>query len=564
MTMSPSVLQSSSAPQSSSALKVSQSFNQAVRTLAVWGPDWPVIAAGGQPDRPAAVVGAGRVLVCSAAARLEGVRRGQRLRDAQSRCPELQIHQDDPSRDARAFEPVAACVENLIPGIEIVRPGLLVVAARGAARYYDGELALLAKVARAVADETGSDVQLGIADGIFAATRAAYAAAVVPAGEVAGFLAGLSVGVLERPELADLLVRLGVRSLGEYVALPRADVLTRFGPDAAYAHDLAHGVEYRPPTARHAPPDLAVEMTLDPPVERVDTATFVAKTLAEQLHEKMTWRGMACIRISIEARTEHGELLFRSWRHGSALTAGFTATAIADRTRWQLDGWLSGSIGSGRAATNRTPRPSAGLVFLRLVPEEVIYDDGRQLALWGGDFADAGTGGAGSTRSDAERIERALARIQGMLGPDAVVTAVLGAGREPAEQVQLVPWGELPDAPVGAVAAQPWPGRLPAPSPSTVLSAPWPLEVSAIDGTPVDVGARGVVTAAPAFVNLGQPSPGRRIEIVGWAGPWLLDVRWWDRLTMRRRARFQVALADGTALLLACDNGRWSIEAVYD
>jgi protein ImuB len=97
-----------------------------------------------------------------------------------------------------------------------------------------------------------------------------------------------------------------------------------------------------------------------------------------------------------------------------------------------------------------------------------------------------------------------------------------------------------------------------------VLSAPWPLEVSAIDGTPVDVGARGVVTAAPAFVNLGQPSPGRRIEIVGWAGPWLLDVRWWDRLTMRRRARFQVALADGTALLLACDNGRWSIEAVYD
>jgi protein ImuB len=533
-----------------------QPTSRAVRTLAVWGPDWPVIAAGGQPDQPVAVVASGRILVCSAAARLEGVRRGQRLRDAQSRCPDLQVHPDDPSRDTRAFESVAACVEDLIPGIELVRPGLLVVAARGAARYYDGELALLAKVARAVADDTGRDVQLGIADGIFAATRAAYAAVIVPAGEAAGFLATHSVGVLERPDLADLLMRLGVRTLGDYAALPRADVLARFGPDAAYAHDLAHGIEYRPPSARIAPPDLAVELTLDPPVDRVDTATFVAKTLAEQLHEKLAWRGMACIRISIEARTENGELLFRSWRHGSALTTGFTATAIADRTRWQLDGWLSGTIRSVDG------RPSAGLVFLRLVPEEVVYDNGRQLPLWGGDPTNPGVSGG---RGDAERIERALARVQGMLGPDAVVTAVLGAGRELAEQVQLVPWGELADVPTGsgavAAGAQPWPGRLPAPSPATVLAAPWPVGVSADDGSPVTVTSRCIVTAAPAFVSVGKKPP---LEVVGWAGPWPLDVRWWDRLTLRRRARFQVALADGTALLLVCDTGTWSIEAVYD
>jgi protein ImuB len=539
-----------------------QPTSRAVRTLAVWGPDWPVIAAGSQPDQPAAVVSSGRILVCSAAARLEGVRRGQRLRDAQSRCPDLQVHPDDPGRDTRAFESVAAAVEDLIPGIELVRPGLLVVAARGAARYYDGELALLAKVARVVADDTGRDVQLGIADGIFAATRAAYAAVIVPAGEAAGFLATHAVGVLERPELADLLMRLGVRTLGDYAALPRADVLARFGPDAAYAHDLAHGIEHRPPSARIATPDLAVEMTLDPPVDRVDTATFVAKTLAEQLHEKMAWRGMACIRISIEARTENDELLFRSWRHGSALSTGFTATAIADRTRWQLDGWLSGTIRSG-ATRSTAGRPTAGLVFLRLVPEEVVHDDGRQLPLWGGDPTNPGIAGG---RGDADRIERALARIQGMLGPDAVVTAVLGAGRELAEQVRLVPWGEQTESPAGSGDAasadvQPWPGRLPAPSPATVLTAPWPVMVSAADGSPVTVTSRCLVTAAPAFVVVGKKPP---LDIAGWAGPWPLDVRWWDKLTLRRRARFQVALADGTALLLVCDTGAWSIEAVYD
>jgi protein ImuB len=515
-----------------------------VRTLAVWCPDWPVTAAGGSADVPGAVVHANRVIACSAAARSEGVRRGQRRRDAQSRCPELTVYGHDPSREARLFEPVAVVVETLIPGIEIVRPGLLVVAARGAARYYHGELALFATMATAVIDATGYDVQLGIADGTFAATQAAYAAQIVPAGEAADFLAPLPIRVLDRPELADLLVRLGVHTLGAFAALPHADVLARFGPDGAYVHDLARGIEGRPPSARIAPPDLAVEITLDPPVTRVDTATFVAKTLAEQLHERLSAQGLACIRISIEACTENGAQLSRSWRHGSTAAAGFTATAIADRTRWQLDGWLSGTIRSADG------RPSSGLVSLRLMPDDVIYDDGRQLTLWG---ADAGVGG------DLEQIERALARVQGMLGPDAVVTAVVGAGRDAGEQVRLVSWGEPRE--VQPADACPWPGRLPAPSPATVFGAPQPASVTGPDGVAVGVTARCVVTAPLAWLRIGQQPP---VAIAGWAGPWPLDVRWWDRLTTRRRARFQIATADGAGLLMVCENGRWTVEALYD
>jgi protein ImuB len=519
------------------------------RTLAVWCPDWPVIAAGGSAEEPGAVLHANRVVACSAAARLEGVRRGQRRRDAQSKCPELTIYGHDPGRDARLFEFVATAVEAIVPGIEIIRPGLLVVAARGAARYYQGELPLLATIATAVVDATRYDVQLGIADGIFAATQAAYAAHIVPAGEAAAFLAPLPIRVLDRPELADLLVRLGIRTLGGFAALPRIDVLARFGPDGAYVHDLARGVEARPPTARVVPPDLAVEMTLDPPVERVDTATFVAKTLAEQLHERLAALGLACIRISIEACTENGEQLSRSWRHGSSpavSAAGFTATAIADRTRWQLDGWLSGTISA------RDGRPSSGLVFLRLVPDEVIYDDGQQLTLWG---AEAGSGPGG----DLEQIDRALARVQGMLGPDAVVTAVVGAGRDVGEQIRLVSWGEPRD--VLLADAYPWPGRLPAPSPATVLTPAQAATVTDSGGVPVVVNGRCTVSTPPSWLRVGQQPP---VAIAGWAGPWPLDVRWWDRLTMRRRARFQVMTVDGVGLLMVCENGRWSVEALYD
>ena len=202
-------------------------------------------------------------------------------------------------------------------------------------------------------------------------------------------------------------------------------------------------------------------MTLDPPVERVDTATFVAKTLAEQLHERLADLGLACIRISIEACTEHGELLSRSWRHGSVSTAGFTATAIADRTRWQLDGWLSG--------TSLVTPAIAGLVFLRLVPDEVIYDDGRQLALWVGrrgwvwSWGDLGTDrpravtGAGHSRARCGR--HCCSRWR----------------RDVSEQVRLVSWGESRE-PSGSTVPPPWPGRLPAPSPATVFgqhSRPW-------------------------------------------------------------------------------------------
>ena len=524
--------------------------NRAVRTLAVWCPDWPVIAAGGSADSPGAVLRAGRIFACSAAARLDGVRRGQRKREAQSRCPELTVYPDDPSRDARMFEPVAESVEALVPGIEIVRPGLIVVAARGAARYYKGELPLLARISTAVADETGRDAQLGLADGIFAAIRAAYHAHVVPPGESANFLAPQPISALERPELADLLTRLGVRTLGAFAALPRADVLARFGPDAAYAHDLAHGFEARPPSARSAPPDLAVEMALDPPIDRVDTATFVAKTLAEQLHERLSARGFACIRISIEARTESGEQLVRSWRHGGVSTAGFSASAIADRTRWQLDGWLSGTIRS------HDGRPTGGMVFLRLVPDEVVPDHGRQLSLWG---SNSGRGSDSFGVDDVERVERALARVQGMLGPDAVVTAMVGGGRDVSEQVRLVPWGEPREVLPGD--SCPWPGRLPSPSPATVFTATRPASVTAFDGSPVEVTDRFVVTAPPRFLHV---EGGAQVEIAGWTGPWPVDVRWWDARAARRRARFQITTSDGAGWLLAFEAGRWAVEACYD
>ena len=61
------------------------------RVMVVWCPDWPVVAAATQlgldPQLPLAVVERGEVYACSAAARVEGVRRGMRRRTRPPAAP---------------------------------------------------------------------------------------------------------------------------------------------------------------------------------------------------------------------------------------------------------------------------------------------------------------------------------------------------------------------------------------------------------------------------------------------------------------------------------------------
>ncbi|HEY3143264.1 MAG TPA: hypothetical protein VGJ86_19145, partial [Acidimicrobiales bacterium] len=106
-------------------------MTDATRMLVVWCPDWAVVAAGLGLDVPAAVVRANRIVACTPVAREEGVAVHQRRRDAQARCPELVLVNDDPARSARAFEPVAQAVETLAPWLEVIHPGCCAVPTRG-------------------------------------------------------------------------------------------------------------------------------------------------------------------------------------------------------------------------------------------------------------------------------------------------------------------------------------------------------------------------------------------------------------------------------------------------
>lgn len=392
----------------------------AVRTLVALVPDWPVVAAGAAAGDLAAVFHANRAVAVTAAARAEGVDVGMRRREAQGRCPGLAVLDHDPARDARAWEPVVASLDDVCPRIEVAAPGRLAFPTRGPARYFGGDAA----VADLVARRTGAAV--GIADGPFAARLAAADAAgapplVVPPLASPTFLAVRPVTELLvagfADDLVDVLARLGLRTLGAVAALPAGDLAGRFGVDGVAAHRLAAGLDERPPATADPPPDLAARAELDPPAERVETAAFVARGLADELATRLGDRGLACTRLLIVAETEHGERLERLWRgDGAGGAAALSAGAIADRIRWQLDGWL-------RSAG----RPTAGIALLELVPDEVVAATGRQLGFWGG------------SPDAAARAARAVARLAGLLGPEAASVVEWRGGRDPADAAALVP-----------------------------------------------------------------------------------------------------------------------------
>jgi len=556
----------------------------AERVVCVWCPDWPVVAVrAARPEwrtAPLAVVargagrGAGRVGVVAASpeARAAGVVPGLRRREAEARCPGLVVRDADPGAEARAFEAVARAVEAVTPRMVLERPGRLGFPTRGPSRYFGGDAALAERVGRLVAAAGVPDARVGVADGAFAARLAARVAApggahlVGPGGSPA-FLADWPVTVLDvddPPGLPDLLVRLGLTTLGAFAALPAPAVLARFGPAGAAAHRRAGGREDHAAPTAPVPPDLVETAELDPPATRVDEAAFVAKGLADRLLERLAALGCSCAQVVVEAETTDGEHLVRRWRHDGVLTA----TALAGRVRWQLDGWITGQAEVGAEAF-----VTGGLTVLRLRPELVVPATGRQLGLWGGDAA------------ARDRADRALARIQGLLGHDAVVTASPGGGRTPAERVRWVPWGDARPVPDPE---PPWPGTVPGPAPARVFVPGVPAELRDPAGRPVTVTGRGEATDRPGWLAC-PVLPGGGGPVRDWAGPWIHDVRWWDRTGRRRRALWHVVVADArvdastdtmadagaeamadapadatVACLVGIEGGRAVVEALYD
>ena len=503
------------------------------RVMVVWCPDWPVVAAMAEQELsarlPVAVLQSNEVQACNAVARADGVRRGMRRRDAAARCPELVLVEASDVRDVRAFEVVLTALEQVSPAVAPLRPGLCAMPVP--ARFYGGEAQAGAVVAEHLVGVGVWDCRVGVADGMFTAEQAARRAAaqdswVVPAGQAADFLSRLPVSVLDDADLVSVLLRLGLRTVGDFAALPVRDVTTRFGRHAAWLHRVARGGDARVASRRQPPLETTQAVTFEPPLETIEPIVFSTRRTAERCVAELARHGLVCTTVGIEVHGDRGWQSGRTWAH----SRWFGTTDLLDRLYWQLQ-------------AEPSPEPVAEV---RLVPDVVEP------------LADHGDGLWGSAQD--ERVERGIARLQGMLGPEAVLAPRLQGGRGPRERQLITVWGE-PEA--GRCPRQlPWPGSIPPPAPSRVFAEPQPALVLGPDRQPVGVSSRGSVTADPTRF---RPTPDAELTVVAaWAGPWPIEELWWDPAGARRVARFQMVGVDGSAWLLVVEEGRWWTEAKYE
>lgn len=499
--------------------------------MALWFPDWPVRAAllGGGVRPPLAVSANHRIRVCDTLARAAGVRRGMRVRQARAVCPDLEVLADDPDRDSRMFESIAGGLDDVASAVEVLRPGLVVVDALAAGRYHGGE-GRAAELLIDAASRRGVDCLAGIADDINTALIAARVGAVVPTGGSAQFLRRRPVELLVaetalgcEPGVVDSLIQLGIRTLGELADLPSTAVGTRFGRAGQHCHRIAAGVPDRRVAPKLPGADLAVAITPEEPVERVDAAAFVARSLAAKLHQGLQEAGLVCLRMKVVAELTDGRRLERTWRTREALSE----QATADRVRWQLDGWLT----AGGAGTITT---------LLLEPVEVSAPEilGE---LW-------------RSGADTDQARRVISRVQSTLGVDAVIQPRLQGGRGVGERISFVPYGDAPGQPDTGT----WPGKILGPLPAR-LGPDTPVQLEDGRGGMVLVTAEALLNVAPAVLRGAGVGTYR---VLGWAGPWPVDTP--DQRCARLQVMGQKAGDDTPrAWLLVWRDRCWRVEAEY-
>ncbi len=454
---------------------------------------------------------------------MAGVTLGMPRRDAEALAPFATVLVRDLSDETRRFEFVVEIVEDLVPRVEVVSPGLLFVPVTGAVRFYGGEASLAERMACELAqllgDQSGGEALIGIADGPFAAR---WAAATATPGEphvvddTIGFLSQLDLSALREAmggeEMIDTFRWLGISTLGDLARLPRETLASRFGSHGVLAHRLATG-EDRLVDPRDIRAELGVQMTFEEPLESLDAVALAGRNLAERLLKGLRAAGVAPHTVTVSVEAGYGTVRERIWRSADP----FTEKSLTDRVWWQLRAWVESAGVPG------------GIVGLGITPTD-LSGEGRQLGLL-------------SDESSNIEADRALARAQALLGPEGVIQGRAQGGRMPGERVVWSRWGE-PETEIERDSDAPWPGATPSPSPALVPPRLQPIDVEWDDGMPTRIRLRS-----------------RWEPVLTWSGPWRLSGRWW--VGECDADRYQLVTSVGAFLCVVAE-GRAFLAGVYD
>jgi len=520
------------------------------RVCVVLCANWPIVAAVIDPDTPEGVWGeplmivhAGRVTSCSPEAEAEGVRVGQRLRDAHTTCPTVRRVPWSPERDQRVFDRLLATLADVVPIAGVMEPGVVYLGAEGIIRYYGSEDAAARAITHALSQlGEGMRVSVGYADTVFAAHQAALLSPhhstgliSVAVGGDRDFLAPLPITALADDDMAALCVQLGVVTLGQFAGLDRDQVAERFGHRGTLLHQLASGEDPRHHARKAIPPLSDVVWRSDDPVGSGEQLSFAVSSSASTFLSQLLDQGCVVQTVDITLVDDRGDHHTKRWSHPRY----FTAPDLVHRVRWQ---------GESLQKNTADDDYQRGIVEVWFVAKHPDSAAGYEDSLWGNAHRDTA-------------LHHAVSSLQATLGHQQVTRVTTHPGHDFADNQQAVAWGDKPPSrELDEVEA--WAGQLPAPYPATVFSAPMPVAIVDEAGQPVHTTSVGAGLTSPPHALV---SGNRSRRVSAWAGPWPVMERWWERTPVVHRVQLLDDTGIGWLVKTAVDgDGGWLVEARYD
>jgi protein ImuB len=309
------------------------------------------------------------------------------------------------------WERVVASLEAIGAAVEPGRPGLACFDARGLRRLHGGSLD---GIVAAVRGALRRPARIGAGPSRFCALAAAARARSRRATIIRGAddLRLEPVALLrfrdETAALPEPLERLGIRTLGELAALPRAAVADRFGPAGLLAHDLAHGRD-TPLRPRRPGETLeeALELEESASGEQLGRALelLVDRLLARRERDGRTLRAVVLSATLVEGGTWRERVVFRE--------------PLADPDRMRL-------VLGPRLALLPSPAEALRLAVERFGPPHArgraLFDDG--------------------TVQRRARLREAIRQVRAVAGPEGAlrVLAVDPDSRVPERRAVLTPF----------------------------------------------------------------------------------------------------------------------------
>lgn len=229
-----------------------------------------------------------RIYCLNGAASAAGLVRGMGLADARSYCPELRSRPADTEGDEAFLHMLARWARRYCPWVGLEGRDGLVLDITGAAHLMGGEAALCddlrARLARA-----GLQAQVGAAGTRGAAwALARYGGGILDAGALERGLAKLPVAALRlSSDMAVKLERLGLRTIGALLELPRSTLARRFGTELMLRLDQALGAQPEPVKPLGHAPHFAVRMSLPEPIGLAGDVMAGTERLLARLCDKL-------------------------------------------------------------------------------------------------------------------------------------------------------------------------------------------------------------------------------------------------------------------------------------